>query len=101
MPTRDRRRFVPQALRYFERQDYEPRELIVVDDGADSIADLMPADARDSSVRPERPQSVGQKRNIACELSQGEYIVHWDDDEWIAPERVSRQVGVLRSGQAD
>jgi len=32
MPTADRRAFVPQAIRYFLRQDYGNRELIVLDD---------------------------------------------------------------------
>jgi len=44
MPTADRRQFVAQALEYFLRQDYAHKELIVVDDGADAVADLMPAD---------------------------------------------------------
>ena len=40
MPTADRRRFVPQAIRNFLAQDYAERELVILDDGADSIADL-------------------------------------------------------------
>src|SRR5262249_49891845 len=40
MPTRDRRSFVPLALRCFAAQDYPDRELILVDDGADPVADL-------------------------------------------------------------
>ena len=32
MPTRDRRRFVPQAIRQFLDRDYENRELVIVDD---------------------------------------------------------------------
>jgi glycosyltransferase involved in cell wall biosynthesis len=33
MPTFNRRAFVPQAIRYFLRQDFEHKELIIVDDG--------------------------------------------------------------------
>jgi glycosyltransferase involved in cell wall biosynthesis len=32
IPTANRRRFVPQAIRYFLTQDYPNKELIVVDD---------------------------------------------------------------------
>jgi len=39
MPTYNRREFIPQALKYFERQDYPNKELIIVDDGTDTIAD--------------------------------------------------------------
>ena len=31
MPTYDRRKFVPQAIKYFLRQDYQNTELIVLD----------------------------------------------------------------------
>ena len=37
MPTADRRRYVPGAIASFLAQDYEPRELIVLDDGQDSV----------------------------------------------------------------
>lgn len=43
MPTADRRRFVPQAIRYFLAQDYPEKELVIVNDGADALGDLVPA----------------------------------------------------------
>jgi glycosyltransferase involved in cell wall biosynthesis len=46
MPTFNRRPFVPQAIRYFLAQDYPEKEFIIVDDGADSVADLVPDDPR-------------------------------------------------------
>lgn len=46
MPTADRRAFVPQAIRAFLRQEYEPCELLILDDGADAIGDLIPDDER-------------------------------------------------------
>ena len=44
---------------------------------------------------------IGAKRNIACEEARGEVIVHWDDDDWAAPWRVSYQVSALREAGAD
>jgi glycosyltransferase involved in cell wall biosynthesis len=95
MPTCDRRFFVPQSIRYFLRQDYPHRELIVVDDGTDPIADLIPPDPRIRYLRLSRRQSIGAKRNLACEQSAGEVIVHWDDDDWMADWRLSYQVSSL------
>lgn len=37
MPAYNRRKFVPRALEYFLRQNYEPGELIIIDDGIVSI----------------------------------------------------------------
>jgi glycosyltransferase involved in cell wall biosynthesis len=101
MPTRNRRHFVGQAIRYFLRQDYLARELLIVDDGSDAVADLVPDDPRIQYVRLDRPLPLGAKRNVACEMSCGELIAHWDDDDWIAPHRLSAQVGRLLAVQAD
>ncbi|MCU1245662.1 MAG: glycosyl transferase family 2, partial [Acidobacteria bacterium] len=46
MPTFERRAFIPQAMHCFLSQDYPNLELIVVDDGNDPIADLLPSDPR-------------------------------------------------------
>ena len=101
MPTRNRRRFVPLALAYFARQDYEPRELIVLDDGDDPVAELMPDDPRVRYVRLDRRQTVGAKRNMGCRLAKGDVIVHWDDDDWMADWRLTYQVAQLREKDAD
>jgi glycosyltransferase involved in cell wall biosynthesis len=95
MPTADRRGFVPDAIRYFTRQTYPNRELLILDDGQDSIADLVPACEQIRYVRLERRLSIGAKRNLACELARGEIIAHWDDDDWIADWRLSYQVKAL------
>lgn len=101
MPTADRRRFVPQAIRYFLRQDYPEKELIIIDDGQDCVRDLIPEDARIRYVRLERRLTVGAKRNLACEQARGAFIAHWDDDDWHATHRLSYQVGAMLDSQAD
>jgi len=40
MPTANRREFIPQALALFAVQDYPHTELIILDDGEDSVAEL-------------------------------------------------------------
>ena len=101
MPTCNRRSFVPRAIRQFLEQDYPRRELIVLDDGSDSVADLIPADPRIRYRRLERRLILGDKRNAAAEMSSGEILLHWDDDDWMAPWRVSYQVRRLLERGAD
>ena len=99
MPTADRRAFVARAIEYFLRQDYEHKELIIVDDGREAVADLMPDDARVRYVRLDERLPVGAKRNLACDEARGEIIAHWDDDDWHAPHRLSYQVeSMTRAG---
>lgn len=101
MPTYDRRRFVPDALRYFQRQDYPRLELLILDDGSDPIADLVPEDSRIRYLRLDRRHPLGAKRNLGCEAANGEIIAYWDEDDWYAPHRVSYQVAPLLAAQAD
>ena len=100
MPTRDRRRFVRQAIAYFLRQDWPARELVVVDDGDEPVDDLLVADARVTYVRMEESRSLGAKRNLACATSRGDLIAHWDDDDWIRGDRLRRQVAELQGSGA-
>jgi predicted O-methyltransferase YrrM len=96
MPTADRRALISQAIRYFLRQDYPYRELIILDDGSDSVADLIPEDERIRYLYLPHKLSMGAKHNMACEMAHGEIIVHWDDDDWVSPRRVSYQVRELQ-----
>jgi glycosyltransferase involved in cell wall biosynthesis len=95
MPTFDRRAFLPSALDYFFGQDYPDAELVIVDDGTDPVEDLVPCDPRVRYERCSTRLTVGQKRNLACELAAGSVIAHWDDDDWYAPHRLRAQVSVL------
>jgi glycosyltransferase involved in cell wall biosynthesis len=101
LPTHERRVFLAQAVAYFLRQDYPRRELIVVDDGADPVADLLPEADNIRYLRVGRRLSLGAKRNLACAAAAGPVILHWDDDDWMAPWRIRYQVRQLLKRRAD
>ena len=96
MPTYNRRMFVPQAIRSFLRQDYPNLELLVVDDGPDAVSSCVPESDRIRYLRLDRKATIGAKRNLACAQARGEFIVHWDDDDWYPEDRVTRQVSALQ-----
>lgn len=91
MPTRNRRAFIPQAIRYFLSQDWEQKELIIIDDGEDRVSDLIPDDHRIRYYGLNCRRSLGQKRNIACSRADGEVIFHIDDDDVSLPDRILNQ----------
>ncbi|HEY4425481.1 MAG TPA: glycosyltransferase [Pyrinomonadaceae bacterium] len=101
MPTHNRRSFVPQAIRCFLRQDYSNLELLVVDDGTEPVGDLVPANDRIRYVRFDQKLTIGAKRNLACEKARGEFIVHWDDDDWYPSWRVRAQMRAMLDRGAD
>jgi hypothetical protein len=101
MPTADRRRFVPGAIAAFLAQGRDDAELVILDDGKDSVADLVPGHSRIRYVRETGRQVLGDKRNRLCELASGDFILHWDDDDWHSPDRIARQCAALEASGAD
>lgn len=106
-PTWERRAFLPYLLYLFQYQDYpaDKRELVILDDSAQSNEDLMAmmVDARVDNVRyihsPER-LDLGAKRNKLNALAKGEYIVCFDDDDYYPPNKISAQVGEMQRNNA-
>ncbi len=95
MPTYNRRKFIPCAIRYFLRQDYKNKELIIIDDGADDIKDLVPNIGSVKYYRLNSKITLGEKLNLGCQYAAGNIIAHWDDDDWYAPTRLTYQVNAL------
>ena len=95
MPTRDRPELVRFALEMFNRQDHPDRELVVVDDGTEPVEGLVADDPRVVYLRPPRRLTIGAKRSLAAEAATGQYLAHWDDDDWYAPDRLSTQLASL------
>lgn len=99
MPTYNRREFIPNAIRYFLRQDYENKELIIIDDGEDAVKDLVPESDNIRYFRLEHKISLGAKLNLGCEYAKGDIIAHWDDDDWYASHRLSYQMEAIKNEQ--
>ena len=101
MPTYNRRPFIHLALSCFREQTYPHRELLVVDDGSDAVADLVRHEPAVRYLRIDARLPIGAKRNRACAEARGEIIAHWDDDDWYSPERLERQAMPIVRGEAD
>jgi glycosyltransferase involved in cell wall biosynthesis/predicted O-methyltransferase YrrM len=101
MPTYNRRAFVPQAIFYFLRQDYPSKELIIIDDGSESVEDLIPPAENIRYYRLPSKLSLGAKLNLACEYAQGAIIANWDDDDWYAPWRLSYQMKTMQESNIE
>jgi glycosyltransferase involved in cell wall biosynthesis len=99
-PTANRRALLPVALACYLAQDWPWRELIVVDDGAEPIADLLEGVPDAIYVRTAPGRTVSEKVNLCCEMAHGEIISTWDDDDWSASNRLGDQVTrLLESGK--
>jgi len=101
MPTANRQKFVPLAIQYFLQQDYFNAELVIIDDGVETSRNLIPENSNIRYYYTDPLGTIGVKRNYACEKTNGEIIMHWDDDDWYAPDWISRQVNSLIMNNAD
>lgn len=102
MPTRGRPLFARKAITCFLEQNYPKRELIILDDEDDpSLKIIVGMIDGVRYVRTGERLTIAEKRNECCKRASGEIIMHWDDDDWSAPWRISIQVGLLQdSGKA-
>lgn len=83
MPTRsDRREFLGQALKYWGRQTYPEKELILVDDVGSSAPEL-PSGVR--RIEMPKETTVGMKLNAGIQVANGNFIQKMDDDDYYAP----------------
>jgi len=102
MVTAARRRLVRRSLLCFRKQTYPNRELVVVDDGADDLADLLadlpPRDVRYVKLGKRAGNVLGRLRNISLEQAGGNLLTAWDDDDWYHPRRLEIQAEALRGG---
>jgi glycosyltransferase involved in cell wall biosynthesis len=101
MPTSNRQSFITEAIDNFIKQDYINKELIIIDDGGFSIKHLIPINAQIKYYYFPFVSQIGTKRNIACQLANGEFILHFDDDDWYAVDWISQEVSALETSDAD
>lgn len=102
--TRDRPEMAAHAVRCFREQTYQNKELFILDTGK------QPGIAWDSLRHREGitrfgvpPKGIGVLRNIANDLAnqRTEIFLHWDDDDYSRPNRISEQVALLQSSGAE
>ena len=102
-PTFNRRPFIPIMFQCFLNQDYpqDRMEWIIVDDGTDSIQDLIDKSniSQIKYFREEKKMSLGEKRNFMHSKVKGTIIVYMDDDDYYPPERVSHAVETLTNNK--
>jgi glycosyltransferase involved in cell wall biosynthesis len=97
-PTYNRRPFIPYIIRCFEQQDYprDKMEWIIVDDGTDSIEDLVRHLPYVKYHRVEGDKlNLGAKRNMMHKFVTGDIVVYMDDDDFYPKDRVSHAVKIL------
>ncbi|WP_236198392.1 glycosyltransferase family 2 protein [Pseudomonas pseudonitroreducens] len=101
-PTWNREKLLPTTYRAFKSQSYSPLEWIVVDDSEQPSAFMTSLNDPRVIYRhlPART-SIGEKRNIAIELANGEIISHFDDDDIYAKDYINAMLSQMQNHGPD
>ena len=96
-PTYNRRPFIPSLIKSIEQQRYPKTKLewIIVDDGPDSIEDLVKDIPYVRYLRYNKKITLGNKRNVMNSQAKGEYIIYFDDDDYYPPTRIFHAINTL------
>lgn len=104
IPTYNRENSIHRAISSVLQQTFQDFELIIVDDGSqDGTLDLIKTitDPRIKVVRHSKNSGTAEARNTGVKSSLGRYVAFLDsDDEWL-PEKISRQMEVLRNREEE
>ena len=98
-PTYNRRPFISSMIKCFNHQTYpkDKIEWIIIDDGTDKIEDLVCNISNVKYYKYDEKMTLGKKRNIMHEKSQGDILVYMDDDDYYPPDRIMHAVNMLQS----
>ncbi len=102
LPTYNRARFLPEAIRSIRGQRNQVWELIVVDDGStDDTKATIEAECRDIAerVRYIRQDNQGAypARNTGLRAARGEFVAFFDSDDLWLPHHLSACVDALEA----
>jgi hypothetical protein len=117
MLTADRPDFAMCAVSAFLKQTYQPRALMILDTGKESILDgvALLVKMRGSTLQGKSIDYYGLQADVmapigwlrnyanqrAAELFKPDILIHWDDDDWSHPNRIAEQVNLLAVSGAD
>ena len=98
IPTYNRERFLPSAIKSVLKQTFTDFEVIVSDDKSTDHTKQIVRSFRDERVKyilNEGNKGVSAARNSAILASKGDYIAFLDDDDQWLPVKLQKQVEVL------
>jgi glycosyltransferase involved in cell wall biosynthesis len=95
IPVHNGESFLGQAIESALRQDYQPVEVLVLDDGSDDGSRPIAASYGDVRCISQQQAGAAAARNAGLRMARGSFVAFLDHDDVMVPSRLSRQVGFL------
>jgi glycosyltransferase involved in cell wall biosynthesis len=106
IPTYGRPEYLRRAVRSVVNQEYEPLELVVVDDcsptpALESLSEVELGELTSTVVRHDENQGANVARNNGIKESIGAYVAFLDDDDIWEPSKIRKQVRAVQDGTGE
>jgi O-antigen/teichoic acid export membrane protein/glycosyltransferase involved in cell wall biosynthesis len=103
IPAYNAEKWIAATIRSAMEQSWEPKEIIIVDDGSTDRTLEIARQFESKSVRIVKQENQGASaaRNKAFSMSHGDYIQWLDADDLLAPDKISKQMEVAIQGAGD
>ncbi|HYM74935.1 MAG TPA: oligosaccharide flippase family protein [Candidatus Dormibacteraeota bacterium] len=100
IPAYNAEKWIAQTIRSAIAQRWEPKEVIVVDDGSTdrTLEVARQFESKSILVITQPNQGASAARNKALSASRGDYIQWLDADDLLAPDKISRQMAAVGQG---
>jgi glycosyltransferase involved in cell wall biosynthesis len=97
IPAYNAEEWISDTLRCAIAQTWEPKEIVVVDDGSTdrTLAIARQFESDQFRVVTQKNQGAAATRNKALSLCQGDYIQYLDADDLIGPNKLAKQMEAL------
>jgi len=97
IPAYNAEAWISDTLRSAIAQTWEPKEIIVVDDGSkdQTLAVARQCESDHLHVVTHKNQGASATRNKAYSLCKGDYIQFLDADDLMAPDKIAKQMEAL------
>lgn len=101
IPAYNAQATITETLRSALAQTWEPKEIIVVNDGSTDRTLAIAKRFESNTVRvvTQKNQGAAVARNTAFSLSRGEYIQWLDADDLLAPDKIALQMAAAKQCQ--
>ncbi len=95
IPVYNGERYLASTLQSVFAQDYQPLEVIVVDDGSTDSSTRLVREFTDVHYIRQENRGVAAARNVGIAAARGEYLAFLDQDDLWEPDKLRRQVDCL------
>lgn len=91
-----------RAILCYQEQTWNNKELVIVDDGDHDLTpileDIPEKEYRYFRYPSEKSVHAGKLINYGLDRANGDFIIHWNNNDWHHPDRIRLQMSVFEDG---